>query len=274
MPFITHLAYDSAVVEHSTNYVTLFVYLWPVAAGGVLVFFMVKPILAGRPEQPPRYSLTPQSDPELFALITHICKLVRAPLPSRVDVDCQINASASFRRGLLSMPGNDVVLTIGLPLAAGLSMQEFAGVLAHEFGHFAQGAGMKLTYIIRAISGWFARVVYERDEWDCPPRPRRTQCGYPARRLRAYDPLCGLGDAAHSLGAHGTSAISSVASCFGRWNTTPTATKPNWRQRGIFQDSEKFQKLIGASQVAYKRLDESWKGRRLPQNPPSFIKVA
>ena len=39
-------------------------------------------------------------------------------------------------------------------------------MLAHEFGHFAQGAAMRLTYIIRSTSNWFARVVYERDEWD------------------------------------------------------------------------------------------------------------
>ena len=45
-------------------------------------------------------------------------------------------------------------------------MRQFAGVLAHEFGHFAQGAGMRLTYVIRRINLWFARVVYERDEWD------------------------------------------------------------------------------------------------------------
>ena len=25
---------------------------------------------------------------------------------------------------------------------------------------------MRLTYLIRSINGWFARVVYERDEWD------------------------------------------------------------------------------------------------------------
>src|SRR4030095_4274354 len=57
-------------------------------------------------------------------------------------------------------------LTIGLPLVTGLDMRQFCGVLAHEFGHFAQGAGMRLTYIIRYINFWFARVVYERDEWD------------------------------------------------------------------------------------------------------------
>ena len=45
-------------------------------------------------------------------------------------------------------------------------MQQFAGVLAHEFGHFTQGWGMRLSYVIRSISLWFTRVVYERDAWD------------------------------------------------------------------------------------------------------------
>ncbi len=64
------------------------------------------------------------------------------------------------------MLGSDLVLTIGLPLVSGLNLRQFAGVLAHEFGHFSQGAGMRLTYVIRSISHWFTRVVYERDEWD------------------------------------------------------------------------------------------------------------
>jgi hypothetical protein len=82
-------------------------------------------------------------------------------------VDCQVNASASFRRGIWSMiVGSDLVLTIGMPLVAGLSVRQLAGVLAHEFGHFSQGAGMRLTYIIRSVSHWFTRVVYERDNWD------------------------------------------------------------------------------------------------------------
>ena len=104
--------------------------------------------------------------PLLFALIGRICQTVGAPIPSRVDVDCEVNASASFRSGFGSLFGNDVKLTIGLPLVAGLNLREFAGVLAHEFGHFAQGTAMRLTYIIRTVNHWFARVVYERDSWD------------------------------------------------------------------------------------------------------------
>ena len=64
------------------------------------------------------------------------------------------------------MLGSDLVLTIGVPLAAVLSIQQFVGILAHEFGHFSQGTGMRLSYIIRSINAWFARVVYERDAWD------------------------------------------------------------------------------------------------------------
>ena len=64
------------------------------------------------------------------------------------------------------MLGQDLVLTIGLPLAAGLNLRQLAGVLAHEFGHFSQGAAMRFSYIIKTVNAWFARVVYERDAWD------------------------------------------------------------------------------------------------------------
>jgi hypothetical protein len=40
------------------------------------------------------------------------------------------------------------------------------GILAHEFGHFSQGAGMRLTYFTRLIDFWFMRMVYQRDKFD------------------------------------------------------------------------------------------------------------
>jgi hypothetical protein len=51
-------------------------------------------------------------------------------------------------------------------LAPGLSLEQLAGVLAHEFGHFGQRAGMRLSYVIRSVNIWFARIVYERDQFD------------------------------------------------------------------------------------------------------------
>ena len=57
-------------------------------------------------------------------------------------------------------------MTIGLPLVAGMSLRELTGVLSHEFGHFRQGSGMRMNQRIFSIQTWFARAVYERDEWD------------------------------------------------------------------------------------------------------------
>ena len=141
-------------------------YIAPLFAGIILVFFMVKPLFARRPKAAQPLALNPGAEPLLFAFIAKICETVGAPFPKRIDLDCNLNASASFRRGLFSLFGHDLVLTIGLPLVAGLNITEFGGVLAHEFGHFTQGFGMRLTFIIRSVNGWFARLVYERDAWD------------------------------------------------------------------------------------------------------------
>lgn len=141
-------------------------YLAPAVVGAIMVVFMIKPFFARATDEGRKRSLTPEAEPLLFEFVYHICSLVGAARPRRIDVTCDINASAGFRTGFLSMFSNDMVLTIGLPLAAGMSLKQLAGVIAHEFGHFSQGFGMRLTYVIRHINMWFMRVVYQRDEWD------------------------------------------------------------------------------------------------------------
>jgi Zn-dependent protease with chaperone function len=144
----------------------LALYFAPLFGGAVLVFFMVKPLFARRGPHAQPLAMNPALEPELYAFIARICDLVGVPMPQRIDLICDLNAAASFRRGAASLLRDDLVLTIGLPLVAGLNLQQFAGIIAHEFGHFAQGFGMRLSYIIRSINGWFVRVVYERDAWD------------------------------------------------------------------------------------------------------------
>lgn len=146
--------------------IKLVLYGAPLFAGIVVVFFMVKPLLARRAPSAKPLALNPENEPVLFDFIAKICATIGAPFPKRVDLACHMNASAGFNRGLVSFLGNDLVLTIGLPLVAATNTRQFAGVLAHEFGHFTQGFGMRLTYIIRSVNAWFARVVYERDAWD------------------------------------------------------------------------------------------------------------
>src|SRR5262245_52793682 len=154
------------VTGRSGGQLRLLAYATPLVAGLVLMFFMVKPILARPSARKQPLPIDEADEPTLFAFIEEICRQVGAQRPRRVQVDCNVNASAGLIGSRFALLRRDLVLTIGLPLVAGLSARELAGVLAHEFGHFAQGGGMRLTAVVRGVNGWFARVVYERDAWD------------------------------------------------------------------------------------------------------------
>jgi Zn-dependent protease with chaperone function len=149
----------------TSGFVVALLYFIPLIAGLILLLFLVRPLFARREKAPEAITLAIEGELVLFALIAEICRQIRAPMPSRVEVDCDVNASARLRRGLLS---RDLVLTIGLPLAACLEMRQFAGIIAHELGHFAQGAGMRLVFIVRSINGWFARILEEEDSFANP----------------------------------------------------------------------------------------------------------
>jgi Zn-dependent protease with chaperone function len=146
--------------------VYLAVVLAPAIAGCILVLFLIKPLFFRIRDDRRRRSLSRQSQPLLFALVDRICDSTGAPKPQRIDVDYQVNASAQPAGGIWSVAAGKMVLTIGVPLIAGLSSRQLAGVLAHEFGHFSQKLGMGASLVIRKVNFWFARVVYQRDTLD------------------------------------------------------------------------------------------------------------
>ena len=149
------------------GFALVLLYVGPLVIAAITVIFMIKPFFARLPKAGKPLSLDPQLQPQLFDFVKRICQSVGAPVPKRIDLDSEVNASASFRSGWLSLiQSNDLVLTIGMPLVKGLTVRELGGILAHEFGHFSQGLGMRLTYVIRSINMWFARVVYQRDRAD------------------------------------------------------------------------------------------------------------
>ena len=141
-------------------------YVVMLIVGGLLGLFMLKPLLSLPPKPKPPKFVTREEQPALWALVEKLCVIVRAPVPKSIALDCTANASAGFEPGLFAFVSGRLRLTIGLPLVAGMTLKQFVGVLAHEFGHFTQGGGMRLSGIIRRINAWFERVVYERDSFD------------------------------------------------------------------------------------------------------------
>ncbi|MCU0709439.1 MAG: M48 family metalloprotease [Pirellula sp.] len=140
--------------------------LAPILIGIILVAFMIKPLFFRIRGEARRRSLKREAQPVIFALVDRICDATGAPRPARIDVDYQVNASASPESGLFSIATGRMVLTIGVPLIAGMSARQLSGVLAHEFGHFSQKVGMGTSLVIRRVNNWFYRVVYQRDSMD------------------------------------------------------------------------------------------------------------
>ena len=239
--------------------------------GGAVVLFMFKPLLAPRPSQPDPYPVAREGEPVLFGFVEHLCRLVGAPAPASIKLDCNVNASASFRRGMASFIGSDLNLTIGLPLVSGMTLRQFAGVLAHEFGHFAQGTGMRLTYVIRSVNHWFARVVYERDGWD-QALVQWSQSGsiwislvvaiargavWMARRI-----LWALMMVGHAISSFALRQMEFDADAY----ETQIGGSDNFEAT-----SGRLAELSLASQVAHNQLAGAWTGRRLVDNLPAFI---
>ncbi len=249
-----------------------FAYLAPLTVGVIAVLFMIKPLFAGRAEQPDVLVLGDDEAPALRAFVKRICRLVGAPEPVEIEVNCEVNAAASFRRGWLSLFGHDLKLIVGLPLVAGMDLRSFGGVLAHEFGHFAQGAGMRLTFVIRNINAWFARVVYERDQWDA----------WLEATARSIDLRIGAALYLAMLFVWLTRRVlwilmwlGHVLSCFALRHMEYDADTWEARFAGskrFAETSERLQ-LLGLGQGrAMELLGETWKEKRLAANLPDFVR--
>jgi Zn-dependent protease with chaperone function len=147
------------------KFFVVLLYLAPGIVGGILVLFMLKPFFRRNRESVRPNVVSREQESVLFEFVDQLCDLIKAPRPVRIEIDQRVNASASFASPM-SLLSNRLVLTIGLPLAEGLSLVQFTSVLAHEFGHFSQFWAMRFYYIIETINIWFRRVSLERDILD------------------------------------------------------------------------------------------------------------
>jgi Zn-dependent protease with chaperone function len=267
-----HAVYNAALLQGVGGArARLLLYVAPLVIGAILVVFMIKPLFARRSRVMPGLTLSAENEPVLAAYVAKLCKVVGAPVPREILVDCDVNASASFRKGFWSLFWSDLRLTIGLPLASGMTVRELTGVLAHEFGHFSQRLGMRFGYIIDSVNGWFARVVYERDTLDEKLEEATGSDGgwfrlvlllarffiWLTRRI-----LWVLMYVGHAISCFMSRQMEFDAD---RYETLVAGSKSFGRAM------YKLHALGACSQAAYAELHASWAQRRLVDNLPAFI---
>ncbi|HRN61039.1 MAG TPA: M48 family metalloprotease [Luteimonas sp.] len=132
----------------------------------VLILFLLKPLFAPRAKAPESVRLSPDDEPELTAAVQSLCQAIGVRPPREILLSHSVNAWVQFIPGLPGVVGGARTLTIGLPLAAGMTARQLVGVLAHEFGHFAQRGGMRAAYVINHVNRWLESRAYHPDEWD------------------------------------------------------------------------------------------------------------
>lgn len=133
---------------------------------GVLVVFLLKPFFAPRTRAPEPVRLEPEQDPGFTAAVHALCAAIGIRPPRAIHLTHQVNAWVQFVPGPAGLLGGARTLTIGLPLVAGMSARELVGVLAHEFGHFAQRGGMRAAHLINRVNYWLESRAYQDDAWD------------------------------------------------------------------------------------------------------------
>jgi Zn-dependent protease with chaperone function len=106
-----------------------------VVGAGAILFSIVPRI--DRFEAPgPR--LEPAEQPRLFRQVKEIARAAGQAVPAEVYLVNDVNAWVAQRGGWMGF-GSRPVMGLGLPLMTRLSVSEFRGVLAHEFGHYCGG---------------------------------------------------------------------------------------------------------------------------------------
>jgi Zn-dependent protease with chaperone function len=137
------------------------------AVGGVLwVLSLIRPLFTRFRGESAEEGLSREDEPVLFAFADRLAENVGSPRPEIIHLDLDVNASASYETKMFGLGRKAFTLTLGIPLVAGLTLAQLAGVIAHEFGHFSQRGSTLLDRLIRRVNLWFALAVHRRDVVD------------------------------------------------------------------------------------------------------------
>lgn len=249
---------------------SLIFYLFPPALGVVLVIALLKPIFAAPIPRVRPLRLDRRRERLLYAYVERLCQALNAPKPTAIELNIDANASASFED---KEKGGGLILTLGAPLVAGLSLPQLAGVMAHEIGHFNQRTALRSIRVVRRVSHFFARLAHERDHFDAWLEHHSNDEETPfIARLFLYLAR-GLIWLTRRLFI-GLVWLSQALSCFQLRQMEYDADRYEARLVGadVFTDTvEELQLLNIAQHQAMGNLEELWSDGRLPDSLPHLV---
>lgn len=235
-----------------------------------LLALMVKPMFQVRVEATEPRRLRYSDAPLLFDLVERICQNVKTPMVDEIRVLLGSNGSVQMKGAMGGLFSKRRQLNLGLSLVSGFTIQELAGVIAHEMGHFSLDRNIRLLALIRLVNGWFGRAIYERDAFDLRLE-NGTRPGAPYRYL--LFPILWIVVAGRGV-LRPFYFLSEAASCLISRKDEYDCDQYMAGQVGSLRSIDALKKsylLDLASDMSMSEMDSSWLERRLPDNLPRMV---
>lgn len=135
------------------------IWLGPLALGGLIFLLLLKPLFAPAHARGTGRELTTKDEPAFIDFVEMLATTIGSQKPKRIEVDSNLETWAG-------MQGGKLVLRVGLPLAAMLSVDHLAGLIAGQLGEYPQGSGGSRRRFIRSVYRWYSRALFGVDAWD------------------------------------------------------------------------------------------------------------
>lgn len=155
------------LISFKANFITLMLGIGIAAVGVLTLFFLVKFIFTKSNTDLSNYlEVTEHDEPELFALIKDVVQKANTQFPRKVYLSSEVNASVFYNSSFWSMflPVRKN-LHIGLGLMNSVTVDEFKGIIAHEFGHFSQRS-MKVGSYVYNVNYIIHNMLYDNDSYN------------------------------------------------------------------------------------------------------------
>jgi hypothetical protein len=127
------------------------------AGAAIILLALLRPLVMPQERSQEAHPLEPGQQPLLADFVARVCQQIECPPPAVLQVDCSPR---------LTIDQSGRTLTIGLALAAGLSVNQLAGLIIGLLAKHRRNAASGPTNLIRVINGWLWRSVYQQDRFD------------------------------------------------------------------------------------------------------------
>lgn len=155
------------IIGLRVNFLTIGIGGGVIGLGLIVLIFLIKFVFKRTKNDTKGWiELDKKSEPRLFSFLEQTAQDAGSPLPKKVYLSHDVNASVFYNSSFWSMflPVKKN-LHIGYGLVNATTVQEFKATLAHEFGHFSQRS-MKVGSYVYQVNKVIYNLLYENDSFN------------------------------------------------------------------------------------------------------------